>query len=146
MFGDAIGIAFDNAGGDADVLGVRAVIEEQIFAEILKASFAEEAGEAGRGVGRDDAFPDGKAVYVFTDGDDVAGKLVAEDSRRDNHAGMISTAKDFDVGAAGQSNFHPNENVSAFDCRNVYRFYLQVFLAVKNGRHHAVVHYDHLCG
>ena len=82
----------------------------------------------------------------FAHRDHVAGQLVAENRRGNNHAGMVPTAKYLHVGAAGQRHLDSNENVSAIDCRNGYRLYLQVFLAVKHGSHHLAIHYDHLCG
>jgi hypothetical protein len=101
---------------------------------------------AGRGVGRHHALPDRKPFDILAYRDYIAGQLVPEHRRGNDHPGMISTAKDLDVGAAGQRHLHSYENVSAIDCRNGYRLYLQVFLAVKHGSHHVAVHYDHLCG
>ena len=59
---------------------------------------------------------------------------------------MISAAEDLDVRAASERHLHPDQDVSAFDFRNGYRLYLQMFLAVKHSSHHVVIHYDHLCG
>ncbi len=52
---DEVGIALDDARRDANVLGIRAVVKEQIFAEIGLLVLTVEASPARRGVGRDDA-------------------------------------------------------------------------------------------
>jgi len=59
---------------------------------------------------------------------------------------MVATAEYLDIGPARQRYLYPDEYVSVIDCRNGDRLYLQVFLAVKHGSHHLVIHYDHLCG
>ena len=53
-------VLLHDARGDAHVLGVGAVVEEQVFAEVLLAVPAEEAVVAGRGVHGDDAVADGE--------------------------------------------------------------------------------------
>ena len=83
---------------------------------------------------------------ILADRDDIPGQFVPEHSGGHDHPGVVSAAEDLDVGAAGQRHLDPYEDVSAFDCRNGYRLYLQMLLAVKHGSHHVVIHYDHLCG
>lgn len=47
---DPEGIFFDDTGGNFDVFGVGAVVEEKIFAEVLLIVLAEETGVARGGV------------------------------------------------------------------------------------------------
>src|SRR5439155_22180511 len=51
VFRDLVGVALDDAGGNANVFGVGAVIEQDVFAQILLALLAEIALFAGRGIG-----------------------------------------------------------------------------------------------
>src|SRR5262249_49023374 len=94
----------DDAAGDANVFGVRAVVEEEVFAKIGLALAAEKALIAGGGIRGDDAHAfadnavDGAAFFL-----DGAGELVAEQGRRLNHALVETLLPDFEVGAAGES-------------------------------------------
>ena len=67
LAGMAQGIFLDDAGGDADVFGVGAVVEEEVFAEVLLAVAAEEAGVAGGGVEGHDAVADGEVGDACAD-------------------------------------------------------------------------------
>ena len=141
-----VSIALDDARGNANVLRVRAVVEEQVFAEILQPAAAEIALFARRRVGSDHALAHGKIGDALAHGDNVAGQFMPEHSGRDDHPRVISTAENLHIGTAGQRHLHPHQDVSRIDFRHGYRLHLQVFLAVKHGSHHVVVHYDHLCG
>src|ERR1035441_5283819 len=88
----------------------------------------------------------GKLRDILAYRDYIAGQLVPKHGRGHNHPGVISTAKDLDIGAARQRHLHSYEDVSAIDYRNGYRLHLQVFFAIKHGSHHVAIHYDHLCG
>ncbi len=105
-----------------------------------RSALAEEALLARGGIRGHHALANRKLRDTLAHGDDIAGQFVPEHSRGHDHAGVISAAEDFDVGAAGQRYFHPYEDVSAIDCGNGYRLHLQVFLAVKHGSHHVVIH------
>ena len=107
---------------------------------------AEKTLVAGGRVGRHHALPNRELRDILAHRDDIAGQLVPEHSRGHDHPGVISTAKDLNIGAARQRHFYSYENVSATNCGNGHRLYLQVFLAVEHGRHHVAIHYDHLCG
>jgi hypothetical protein len=63
-----------------------------------------------------------------------------EHSRGHDHPSVVSATEDFDIGTASERYLHPNEDVSAFDCWNSYRLYLQMLLAVKHSSHHVVIH------
>ncbi len=60
VVGDAERVFLDDAGGDADVFGIGAVVEEEVVAEVLLVVQAEEAGVAGRGVEGEDAIAEGE--------------------------------------------------------------------------------------
>ena len=83
--GDAEGIFFDDACGNADEFGVGAVVEEEIVAEVLLAVAAEEADVAGRGVEGQDAVADGEFGDAVADLDDGSGDLVAEEAVEGEH-------------------------------------------------------------
>lgn len=141
MLRDDVGVAFYDPRRNADILRIRTVIEEQIFAEVLQPALTEEALFARRGVGRHHALSNGDPADVFSNRDYIAGQFVPEHSGGHDHAGVIPAAKDFDVGPTGQGYFYPYENVAATDRWNGHRLYLQVLLAVEHGCHHLVIHY-----
>jgi hypothetical protein len=146
VFGNEIRIPLDNPGGDANVFRVCAVVEQQVFAEVLQTAPAEKTLIARRGIRRNDSIANRKLSYTLAHRDYIAGQFVPEHSGRDDHTGVIAAAENLNIGPARQRYFHPDEDVSAIDCRNGNPLYLQVFLAVKHGSHHLVIHYDHLCG
>ena len=84
--------------------------------------------------------PTVKFIDFLTDSDDIARQFVPEHGRGHNHAGVVSATEDFHIGAAGQRHLYPYQDVSAFNCGNSYRLYLQMLLAVKHGSHHVVIH------
>src|SRR5581483_9205781 len=98
--GDEIRIALDDALRNPDVLGVGAVVEQQVFAKVLQAAATEEALVAGRGVGGDDTLPNAEGADVVADGDDVAGKLMSEDGRRDNHTRVVPAPEHLHISPA----------------------------------------------
>ena len=144
--GNQVSIALHDAGRNADVLGVGAVVEKQVLAEILQAAVAEETLAAGRRIRRHHALPDLEILDVLANCDDIPRQFVPEHSGGHDHPGVVSATEDFDIGAASERHLYPYEDVSAFNCRNGYRLYLQMLLAVKHSSHHVVIHYDHLCG
>ena len=140
LFGNQVGVALHDAGRNADVLGVGAVVEKQVLAEILQAPLAEETLAAGRRIRRHHALPDREVLDVLTDSDDIARQFVPEHGRGHDHPGVVSAAEDLHIGAAGQRHLYPYQDVSAFNCGNSYRLYLQMLLAVKHSSHHVVIH------
>ena len=138
--GNEVCIALHDAGRDADVLGVSAVVEEQVLAEILQAPFAEETFSAGRRIGGHHALPHREVRHVLANCYDIPRQFVPEHSRGHDHPSVVSATEDFDIGAAGKRHLDPYEDVSAFNCRNGYRLYLQMLLAVKHSSHHVVIH------
>jgi hypothetical protein len=140
MGGDLVHVALYDAGGDADIFGVGAVVEEEVLAEILEATAAVETVEAGGGVGGDDALADVEALDVFADGDDVAGEFVAEEGRRDDHLGVITAAKDLDVGAAGKGSADAHKDIAFLYFRNGDLFHAHLFAPVEHSSLHLLVH------
>ena len=136
---DLISVALDDAGGDADELGIRAVVEQQIFAEIHFAAMAVEALQAGSGIGRHNTLARPKARDRIANRNHVAGEFVTEDRGRNDHAGVIAAAKDLDVGAAGERGAHADEDVAGPDGGNGNPFQLHVLFAVEYGREHRVI-------
>jgi hypothetical protein len=106
----------------------------------------EETLTAGRRIRCHHTLPDLEIFNVLANCDYIPSQFVPEHRWGHNHPGVVSTTEDFDIGAASERHLYPYEDVSAFDCRNSYRLYLQMLLAVKHSSHHVVIHYDHLCG
>ncbi len=106
--GNQQGVLFDDAGGDADVLGVSAVVEEEVFAEILLAVAAEEADVAGSGVEGDDAVAACEWRYSGPTSTTVPASFVAEGDGRLQHHGVVAAAIDLEIGAAGEGCADPD--------------------------------------
>ena len=75
---DAKGVLGDDARRDANVLGIGAIVEEQIVAEVFLVARAEVALAAGRGVERDDAIARSEIRDAFAGLYDRAGEFVPE--------------------------------------------------------------------
>jgi len=138
--GNKVCIALHDARREADVLGIGAVVEEQVLAQILQAAVAEETLSAGRRIGRHHALPNREIRDSLANGDDIPRQFVPKHGRWHDHPSVVSTSEDFDIGAAGERHLYPYEDVSAFNCGNSYRLYLQMLLAVKHSSHHVVIH------
>ncbi len=126
----------DDPLGDLDVLGVGAVDELKILAEVGQVPLAEEALVARARVGRDDPHPGGEAVHPVPDFLDDPGEFVAEDGRRDDHAGVESLPVHLQVGAAGQRRLDADQHFAATDARNRYLLDPDVALPVEHGGGH----------
>ena len=75
---DLVHIPLHDAVGNADVLGVSAVVEEQVLAEVFDPALAVEAFQAGRRVGGHHALSHTPALDLIPDRDDITGEFVAE--------------------------------------------------------------------
>ncbi len=126
----------DDALGNADELGVSAVVEEQIVAEILLAAQAEIALAARRGVERDDAVAGREIRDSLARFDDRSRQLVAEERGRHDHARVIAAAKDFEIGAAGERRAHANDQFAGGGLGNGNLLDADIFAAVKDGGAH----------
>ena len=74
----------------------------------------------------------GKAFYAFACLDDGAGQFVAEESGRDDHAGMIAAAKNFEVGAAGEGGADADDEFTGLRPGNGHIFDANIFAAVED--------------
>ena len=96
-------LALNNAPRNADVFGIGAVIEQQVFAEIFLVLGAVEAHLAGRGVQRHHPHALLEAAHARPDFFDHAGQFVPEQRRGHDHARMVAALIDLQIGAAGQA-------------------------------------------
>ena len=122
----------DDARGNADELGIGAVVEEQIVAEILLAARAEIAFAAGRGVERHHAVAGREIRDAFAGFDNRSRQLVAEERRRHDHARMIAAAKDLQVGAAGERRAHADDQFAGCGLGNGNLLDANIFAAVED--------------
>src|SRR5262249_10976950 len=76
---------------------------------------------------------------------DIARQLVSKKRGRYNHASVISTPVNLDVGAAGEGGSHTHQHVSSFERRNSHGLDLELLFAIEHCRDHLVIHFD-LCG
>src|SRR5689334_9923181 len=123
MVRDAVRVAFDDPRGDANVLRVCAVVEKQVFAEILETFVAEETSLARGGVGCHYPVPRGEPSDALANRDHIARQFVPEHRGRYDHPGVVAAAEHFYIGSAGQGYLDTYEDVSTFDCGNGNRLY-----------------------
>ena len=123
-------VGFDNAARHADVFGVGAVVEEQVFAKIFLMFGAVKAHLARGGVERDDAHALLEAVDAGADFFDDSGQFVAEKGGRDDHAGVVAALVDLEIGAAGESDLDFDEDLAIAYARDGYFFNFEIFFAV----------------
>jgi hypothetical protein len=128
---------------DANVLGVRAIIEEQILTKILLAVAAEEAMITRGGIGSDNALAGAKMENTFADGDHVTGHLMTEQGRRANHFGMIAAAKNLHIGSTREGGFNADKHFSRTNGGDRDRFEPNVLFSIQNGSLHSVDSYWH---
>jgi hypothetical protein len=122
----------DNAGRDADELGISAVVEEQIVAEIFLTAGAEVTHAARRGVERHHAIARSKPLDAFACLDHRPGHLMTEQGWRYDHAGMVSTAKDLEVGTARKRCAYLDYQLSRTCLRNWNLLDSDIFTTVEN--------------
>ena len=99
----------DDPRWNANELSVSAVVKEQVVAKILLPSLAKVALPAGRGVERHNTIAGREIFDAHACLNDSSGQLVAEESRGHDHARVIATTKDLEVGAAGKSGSNSND-------------------------------------
>ncbi len=103
-------VGFNDAARDLDVLGVGAVVEQQILAQVLLMLGAVVAHLAGRGIQRHHPHALLESAHARADLLDHSRQFVPEQSRRNDHAGVIAALVNLEVGAAGQGDLHFDEN------------------------------------
>ncbi len=96
----------DDAFGNLDEFGISAVVEEQIVAKIFLATQAKVALAARSGVERHNPVAGSEIGDALARFDDRSCLLVSEERGRNDHARVVSAAKDLEIGAAGESCTH----------------------------------------
>jgi hypothetical protein len=96
--------------------------------------------EAGRGIGGNDALAELELLYLVADFDNIAGQLVTEQCRRNNHSGVISTPKNLDVGTASERGADTHQQIPRTEFWNGYRLDFQMLFTVEHGSHHFLIH------
>ena len=143
---DFVSVLFDDAGRNAYVFSVSAVVEQQVLTQVGEVFPAKETLAARSGVGSHDSLADTELANTLAHLDDVAGEFVSKQSRRNDHPGVVSSAEHLHVRAASERGADPHENVAFANFRNSNRLYAKVLLPVKHSRDHLGIHSDHLCG
>ncbi len=125
-----------DAGRDADVLGVSAVVEEQVLAQVFLFADAPEAGSARRRIQRHHPHPWFEAAHAGAGLMDHSRQLMPEERRRRDHPGMVPAAEDFQVGTASESGVNADDNLPLTCGGNRNPFNPDVFFAVEHGSVH----------
>jgi hypothetical protein len=132
VIGNMQGVFGDDARRNADELGVGAIIEEQVVAKILLSAFAEIALTAGGGVERDDAVTRAKFSDASAGLNHGTGKLMSEESGGDDHARVVATAKNLQIGSAGKGRAHFDDYFSRRRLGHGHTFDTNIFASVKD--------------
>ncbi len=121
----------DDAPGYAHVLGIGAVVEQEIFAKIFLAAAAMVAAEARRGVCCDHANAHAPArVNPLADSHYFADNFVAKNSGRTDHFCVIAAFPYFQISAIGESETHTKQNFISRERRHIDFFDAQIFAPV----------------
>ena len=130
-------IFHDDAAGDAHVIGVGAVVEQQVVAKIFLATAAVIAAQTRRGIRGDNAHADPPAwIHPLADGRDLADQLVAKDGRRLNHFRVIAALPDFEVGTVGKRQPDAHQDFVGGQSGHVDFFNAKIFAAIQHRRGH----------
>jgi len=135
-FGNLEGILFDDACRDAKELGVGAVVEEEVVAEVLLVVAAEETGVARRGVEGKHTVAESKSGSAVADLDDGSGELVAEEAVGGEHFGVVAAAVDLEVGTAGEGRAYAQDQLARARDGDGDVLDAEVFPAAKGGGSH----------
>src|SRR5579864_3959432 len=133
-------VRFNDAAGYANVFRIGAIVEEQIFAEVLLMLGAVKAHLARGRVEGDDSHALFEAINSCTYFLDDAGQFVAEQRRRNDHAGVIAALVHLEISAAGQRDLYFDQNLAVSYTRDGYFFNFQIFFAVQDGSCHFSIH------
>jgi hypothetical protein len=131
-------IFLDDSCGNANKFGVGAVIEEQVRAKVFLIPLAIKALPAGRRVCGYDTLPDPEILHAGAYRDDVSRELMTEQSRRLDHSRVITSAKHFYVGPAGQGSANSHQNVTRLDLWDVNGLNAQLLFPVQYRCGHAL--------
>ncbi len=130
------GILGNDTSRDADELGIGAVVEEQIVAEVFLAMLAEIALPAGGGVERNHAVAGSKVRDSFAHLNDRSRQLVAKERRGHDHARMVAAAKDLQIGSAGERGAHAHNQLARFSFRKGNLLNANIFAPVEDSGLH----------
>ena len=95
-------ILLHDALRNANELRIGTVVEQQVFAEILRVAAAIKAVAARGGIGRHHPLTHVKILDRGTDSDNVARQLMPKQSWGDDHARVVAPTKNFHVSATRQ--------------------------------------------
>src|SRR5581483_3185962 len=129
-------VLLDDAARNLDELGVGAVVEQQVFAEVFLVARAVEAHAARSRVERDHALAAAEVSDPMAGFRNHAGQLVPEQRGRNDHARVVAALVDLQVGAAGEGNFDFDQDLAVFDARNGDALNLYVLFTVEDGCGH----------
>ena len=132
MVGNVQRVLGHDARGNANELGISAVVEEQVVAEVLLAARTEIALSAGGGVERHHAVAGSKTRDSLAGLDDGSRQLVAKQRRRHNHARMVAAAEDLQVGAAGERRADADNQLTRPGLGNRHLLNANIFAAVED--------------
>src|SRR5271166_6486070 len=107
MGGDFVHVPFDNPGRNTDEFRISAIVEQQVVAKIFESPFAIKAFQAGGRVGSDNSLADAKPGDAFTDGDYIPGEFMSKERGRDDHTGVVTSAKHLNIGTTGKGSLYP---------------------------------------
>ncbi len=126
----------DDPGGNADVLGIGAVVEEQVLAEVFLSADAPVTGAAGRRIQRHHAHARLEAAHACARLVHHSRHFMSEESRRSDHPGVVSAAKNLQVGAASERGVDRGSQSPPSGGGEGNPFNPDIFFAVKHGSVH----------
>ena len=127
-------VLLGDARGNADVLGISTVVEQQIVTEIRLAALTEPACAARRGVRSHHALSQQRTFHH------IACYFMTEESRRHDHLGVIAAAEYFDIGAAGKCRAHTDQHVARLKRGYGHPLHFDMLLAMEHGSGHHLLH------
>jgi hypothetical protein len=129
-----------DAGWNAKELGVRSVVEEQVFTKVLLAVKAEITFVARRRIERNNAIAWGELEDALSNRRDHPRQLMPKRKRWRAHASVIAATIDLEICAASQSSLDANHDLPALGLRDRHTLDAQVFPAVQHGGAHGRIH------
>ncbi len=125
-----------DALGNADELCVRAVVEEQIVAEILLAAQAEIAFAARRGIERHHAIARREIRDTLAGFENRSRQFVAEERRGHDHARVIAAPEDLEVRPASKRSAHVDDQLARRRLGDGNLLDADIFASMENGGLH----------
>ena len=132
-------ILLDNARRNPNVLGISAIVKEQIFAEVLLLALAPETFAARRGIQRHHPHARLKLRNTCAHLAHHSGEFMAKQRRQRQHLRVVSAAIGLQIGAAGKRGLHLNNNLAGLGPRHRNALDSHILLAVQ----HRGIHFSH---